>query len=638
MTPTNDTLDLRHVHRRIALLAWLGYGIAFLGCVLLIGWALRTSSTGRPRLEDGSGPLAEALKWPWRNFPGVAPVERETIQREFKLDEPLMAADLRLWMDVPEAAWAHPRSPAALEELENALQAMRSLSNPGDLSVEAPRAGEETPYDPAIRLLSRANNAQPDLWIVLYDRGVLQYRKGNFPAAQRDLEAALRVLKPLLDSPTVSVYEAAIHTNYALGHALIRGGEGEPSNQRARRRSDAVSAFRAAIVVIRPLWKTGVEPYSYASHPLAFFQLRPTNLSTGSLTSDLVASYMWAPGYHDCEEKPKVNPCQSLDRSAPCFFRDRVFCNSSERAGGPFGPPFLRLFHAFYGGQEQAWNEEYRLWALSNAVDRLAENSTLGDNPYVLYNLGSLLIQVGEFEPAADLLDQAVSSLTNREPSEDQNRISRLAAVASILAGRAPRGSSRTAGQQDPSDLRELFHRFYDKDDTLQATEFAAAGQEFDPSARSLLDRWLFLRLWRQLLEEGQFERFNQEYDRLTAENGVLTEFFQRWHEEVLTHFGTNALAEADKHEKAGEVNRARLIRWFLSDSGYFPAAITSQARGGLIGWLGWAWRKSWAPALTGLALLFLILTGLWVRMFVSAHQRTFFSVHRLARKGRDAY
>jgi hypothetical protein len=635
MSPTSETLDLRHVHRRIAILAWIGYGIAFLLCVLLIVWALRASSTGRPRLEE-SGLLADALDWPWRDFPGVAPVERETIQREFKLDEPLMAADLRLWMDVPEAAWARPRSPSALGELENALRSMRGLPGLADAPMEPARPGEETPYDPAIRALSRANNAQPDLWIVLYDRGVLQHRKGNFAAAQRDLDAALRLLRPLLDSPTASVYEAAIHTHYALGHALIRGGEGEPADQLARRRADAVAAFRAAIVLIRPLWKTGVEPYKNIPHALSLFRLRPTNLSTGSLTSDLVAAYMGSPGYHDCEQKPEGDPCQT-SRGQVCYFRDRVFCNSSQRAGGPFGPPFLKRYHAFYKGQKQEWDEEYRLWALSNAVDRMAENSTLGENPYLLYNLGSLLIQVGEFEPAADLLDQAVSSLTNSEPNEDQKQMSRLSAVASILAGREPQRPSRTAGQQDPSDLRELYHRFYDEDETLDAPEFTAVGEEFEPSARSLLDRWLFLRLWRQLLEDGQFERFNQEYGRLMAERGVLKEFFRRWHDEVLTDFGKRALAKADKHEKAGEGDRARLIRRFLSDNGHFPSEIASQAMGGL-GWIGWAWRKSWAPAMTALLLLLLILVGLRVKRLVAAHEQTFFSVHRVSRKGEDAY
>ncbi|MES1245883.1 MAG: hypothetical protein ABUT39_30025 [Acidobacteriota bacterium] len=628
--------NLRQVQRNAARSLWLPFGIACLVCAVLLAWAWRVSLGGRLRLEDGHGALADALKWPWRDFPGIVPVERETIQREFKLDDPLMAADLRLWMDMPEVDWARPRSPAALEELEKAMSAMRSLPPLSEVPQEPARPGEETPYDPPIRSLSRANNAQPSLWIVLYDRGVLQYRKGNFPAARRDLEAALRVLKPLLDSPTASVYEAAIHSQYALGHALNRGGDGEPADQAALRKAKAIGAFREAIVLVPKLWKTEVEPYNYVVHPLTFFELRPTNLSTGALTSDLVAAYMRTPGYHDCEEKPQGNPCENRDRRSACFFRDRVFCNSSERAGGHFGPPFLKLFRAFYAGNEQAWNEEYRLWALSNAVDRMAENSSLGEDPYLLYNLGSLLIQVGEFEPAADLLDQSAGALTGSELIEDQSRITRLAAVASILAGRAPRGS-RTGGRQEPSDVRALFRRLYEKNDTLKVSEFAAVGDEFEPSARALLDRWLFLRLWRQLLNEGQFESFGQEYARLIAESGTSREFFRRWHDEAMTDFGKRALSQAEAYDKAGEKSRAALIRRFLSDSGQFPAEITHQARG-WVGWVGWAWRKSWPWALTAVLLLLLIRSGLRRRAVLDAYQKTFFSAHRQSRLGGKAY
>ncbi len=624
------------VYRRAALKEWLFFGGACVVCAFILGWAWRSSLASRPRFEDGRGALADALKWPLPNFPGVAPVERETIQREFKLDDPLMAADLRLWMDIPEEGWASPRNPSALEELGSAMRAMRSLPAAGELPAEPARPGEETPYDPAIKLLSRANNAQPDVWIVLYDRGVLQFRKGNFAASQRDLETAYRSLRPLLDAPTPAVYEAAIHTQYALGHALIRGGDGEPADQLARRKADAIAAFRAAVVLVRPLWSTGVEPYSYAVHPLGLFQLRPTSLSTGALVSDLVAAYMGTPGYHDCEEKAQGDPCQNRDRRSACYFRDRVFCNSSTRAGGVFGPPFLRLFQDYYKGQEQAWNEEYRLWALSNAVDRMAENSSLGEDPYLLYNLGSLLIQVGEFGAAADLLETAKTSLTNDEPVDDANRIIRLSSVVNVLAGRAPTGQT-TAGRQDPSDLRELFHRLYENDETLKVKEFAAVGNEFEPSARNLLDRWLFLRLWRQLLEEGRFDRFNQEYDRLEGEKGVPVEFFRRWHDEVLTDFGRQALAQADRYEKTGEPARASLIRRFLSDDGHFPSEITHQARS-WTGWIGWAWRKSWAWALTGIVLVLLIRSAFRRQVALAAYRKTFSSLHRLSRLGKDAY
>lgn len=630
--------DLRRVHGRTSLVLGGLFGLLALVCLILILWASRASSATVPRLEDGRGPLAEALKWPWQDFPGVALVERETIQREFKVDEPLLAADLRLWSEVPASGPFRPASPAAREEMESAVRAMRSLPAPTDPPLDAPGPGEETPFDPVIRLLSRANNAQPNQWLILYDRGVLQYRKGNYAAAERDLEAALRALRPLLDVPSAPVYEAAIHTYYAQGHALARGGDGEPEGDRTERRAKAIKSFRFAAVLVRRLWETGVEPYSYVPHPLTFFQIQPTNLSTGAIASDLVAAYMAAPGYHDCEEKPQGDPCDNRDRKARCYYRDSSFCLSQQRASGPFGPAFLKRHHAFYDGGEQALSEEHRLWALSNAVDRWAENSTLGEDPYLLYNLSSLLIQVGEFEPAAVLLDPAIDSLTGSEPPEDYDRITRLAAVSKVLAGSTPRGSTGSAERDDPSDLRQLFRILYKDAEGLEPREFGQGGRELQSGgAQALLDRWLFLHLWRQLLQEGRYERFVTEYERLMAQEGVFKEFFRRWHDEVLADFGRRALAQAETYEKSGEGDRAKLIRRFLSDNGHFPPEIESQARG-IVGWIGWGWRTARAWIVAAVLLLLLIVGGVLVSGLMKGHRQTFFSTHRLARRGDEAY
>lgn len=628
--------DLRRIHGRTSLVLGGLFALLVLICLVLIVWASRASSATVPRLEDGRGPLAEALKWPWPDFPGVALVERETIQREFKLDEPLLAADLRLWTEVPASGPLRPASPAAREEMDSAVRAMRSLPSPTDPPLELPRPGEETPFDPVIRLLSRANNAQPNQWLILYDRGVLQYRKGNYAAAERDLEAALRALRPLLDVPSASVYEAAIHTYYAQGHALARGGEGEPEGNRTERRAKAIKSFRFAAVLVRSLWETGVEPYSYVPHPLTFFQVRPTNLSTGAIASDLVAAYMTAPGYHDCEEKPQGDPCDNRDRGTRCHYRDSSLCRSQQRASGPFGPAFLKRYHAFKSGDEQAWNEENRLWALSNAVDRWAENSTLGDDPYLLYNLGSLLIQVGEFETAANHLDQAFNALTGSEPPEDYDRIAQLAAVAKVLAGRPPESSSGSGERDDPSDLRQLFRTLYENADGLRPREFGQGGKEFQPSAQALLDRWLFLHLWRQLLQEGRYERFTTEYERLMAQDGVFKEFFRRWHDEVLADFGRRALAQADTYDKAGEGDRAKLIRRFLSDNGHFPPEIESKSRG-FVGWIGWGWRTARVWIVATVLLLLLFVGGVLMSGLMKGHRQTFFSAHHLARKRREA-
>jgi len=267
----------------------------------------------------------------------------------------------------------------------------------------------------------------------------------------------------------------------------------------------------------------------------------------------------------------------------------------------------------------------------------MEQNSSLGNDPYILYNLGSLLVQVGDFEHSADFLDQAVSSLTGSETVEDSRRIIRVTAVASVLAGRAPRGSPESASRESPSNLREIFHRFYGEDEELAGTEFASVGSEFNASDRSLLDRWLFLRLWRQLLSRGEFDRFIREYDRLMAEDDIPREFFTRWHDEVLLRFGQRALDQADAYAKSRNHEQADFIRRFLSDNGHFPAEIARKARSGF-GWVEWGWRKVWPWVLTGLFLVLLTWRGLRARTLLAAHQKTFYSVHRLSRKGKDAY
>lgn len=635
MNTSTDAGNPRRAYVRAALWLWSSFILLSIMSAAAIPWAFLTSKSDRQRLEDGQA-LAEALEWPWPDFPGVTSMERETIQRQFKLEEPLMVADMRPWTVIPPDGPLAPRNPVALEQLAQAVQGILNLPPPTDLAALA-GSGEETPYDPAIRALNRANTAQSNQWIVLYNRGVLNYRKESYATAKRDLEAALSVVSRYLENPpSAAVLEAAIHNYYALGHALARGGEGEPAELQAQRRSDAIKAFRESVRLLPRLLITR-GPYGDVSDPLEFFQVEPTNLSSRSITSDLVAAYMGAPGFHNCEDKPEGDPCQARNLNKPCDYRDYIFCKSSRREGGPFGPPFRKLYHRFYDSKGGAWDQEHGLWALSNAVDRREQNSSLGDDPYILYNLGSLLVQAGEFEPAADLLDQGVASLTGSEPVEDSRRIIRVTAVANVLAGRAPRGSSRIPGKEDPSNLREIFRRFYGKDEELRGIEFAPVGSEFDASARSLLDRWLFLRLWRQLLNRGQFERFTQEYDRLLAEDDIPKEFFTRWHDEVLTGFGRRAFERAADLEGMGDRKQAQLVREFLSDNGHFPAELKRQARSGF-GWAGWGWRKAWPWALTGLLLLLLTWRGVRARALLAAHRKTFYSVHRLSRLGKDAY
>ena len=636
MSDQEKTNPTREAYFRAALRLWGSFLVLLAMSAVAIPWAFLTSRSDRLRLEDGRGFLADALEWPWPEFPGVTQMERETIQQEFELEEPLMVADLRFWTVTPSEGPLALRNPVAREQLDLAVQSMLSLPGPAE-DAAVPRSGEESPFEPAIRALTRANNAQSNQWIVLYNRGVLQCRKGSYATAERDLQAALQTLMRYLDvPPSASIIEAAIHTYYALGYAQSAARDGEPVEQRSRREGEAIRSFREAVKLIPRLLPTG-GPYSGIGDALEFFPVEPTSLSTRAITSDLIAAYMGTPGFHNCPNPPEGEPCQARNLRDDCEYRDYIFCKSSRRAGGPFSPPFLKLYHRFYGKDSQAWNEEHGLWALSNAVDRMEQNSSLGDDPYILYNLGSLLVQVGEFEPAANFLDQAVSSLTGSEPANHAKGIIRATAVASVLAGRAPRGSPDNPTREDPSHLREIFRRFYGNDDELGATEFASVGSEFNSSDRNLLDRWLFLRLWRQLLNRGQFDRFTEEYDRLMAEDDIPREFFARWHDDVLGRFGQRSLEQADAHNKAGNDEQAAVIRRFLSDNGHFPAEIERTARGGF-GWVDWGWRTAWPWLLTALLLLLLIRSGRRARTLLAAHRNTFYSVHRLSRMGKEAY
>ncbi len=510
--------------------------------------------------------------------------------------------------------------------MQQAAESLRTLS-------EAEIGTSDGSLAIALRALNRANLAQPNLWWVLYNRGIVFHRQGNDRAASRELTAALKVLQPHLNLPTAGCteYEAAIHTHYALGHTLARSSQEEPVDISIRRRGEAVGHLRESAKAVNSLWEKCRNSYPDATTPLALFTLRPTGLSTAHLSNDLVTSYLAAPQYHDCLEKPHQEPsCVNLDKllEGSCEYRDRAFCRSFNRAAAPFGTPFNELFHRFYHGDPISWGEEYRLWALSNAVDRVADNVDI-DDAYLLYNFGALLLQVGEFQGAADYLQRAYGAAANSLPDEGLKRIARLTAVSNVLAGRKP---GVGGGKGEPSSIRILYKRLYKDGDSLPVQEFPPVGSTFEPNAEAMLDNWLFLQLWRRLLQDGDFERFIQEYERLKSENGVFVDFFQRWRQEILTRFGERALERAILWEKSGQSDKAQLIRLFLSDSGQFPWAIETQARRDAEGWAAWGWRQAW-PWLAGLILL-LAPTIYFLRShrLVRAYRDTFFSAYRQGR------
>src|SRR5262245_26934345 len=170
-----DVRRLRRAQFTTAVLLSLTLAVVAAICVAVFLLVWRVFDRSQPRLASESTSLSEALGWPMPDFPPVAPVERETIQREFRLNEPLVAADLRPWTVMPDSPLLRPHDQEAVADLNAAFNAMRSLPAPGEefLDEDSGEDSARTAYDPIIRLLTLSNNAQPNRWVVLYNRGVL---------------------------------------------------------------------------------------------------------------------------------------------------------------------------------------------------------------------------------------------------------------------------------------------------------------------------------------------------------------------------------------------------------------------------------------------------------------------------------
>lgn len=566
-------------HRRARALV---YGTALLLTLLAValGWALVAQARqATPRLDAHGGPLAEALQWPWPEFPRVTQVERETIRRELFLDEPLLASRPPLWTRPPEhpplASWradVRRELAAALAALP-APPAAQDLGEPGDASIQ------EQTIQQALRRLGRVAGAERS-WVPLYDRGVLHLWLANPRAAERELETAWDLLEPHLSGDRLSpaaharVLEAAILTQYARGHALLQAVAGEPEALRSEREAEAVRALRTAVALSTRLGELDPD----VEHALVFYPLPVSGLPTAAVTNDLIVAYLDAETFHDCAEPPAGWPCGDVASLAgPCRYRDRSFCKSFERATPPFGPAYEELLARFYEGD--AWGEEHRLWALSNAVDRTSENVRIED-PYLLYNFATLLVDLGKVEAAPELLDRALAHGASDLPDEVLARVERLETVSRVLTGESPK--SLRPSDEDPKSLRAVFRRLYPpeaRDGDLPIHEFEPVGAAFTPDAESVIDAWLFLLLWRDLLAEGDVAAFDREYHRLMAVEGVDKDFFRRWRREVTAELGERALARAAELERVGERGKARRIRRFLSNGGVVPDGQAWQAR-----------------------------------------------------------
>lgn len=597
------------------------------------------------RLDGAPSPLATSLAWPWADFPGTTSAERTRIEREFRIKEPLLAARVLPWAEIPNAPALRPPGGEAKAALEAALAEVRSLPDPAeDAAAEDPDALEQR-LDRGIDALGIARRSQPGSWQVDYDRGVLYLRRGNARAAVRELESAKKTIDRAIRAASggcgrTALYEASLHTRYALGHAQLRvaaaAGEGDPAGA-AGARNAGLKALSWALVELYNATDECPAEFERVAGALQVFPIPPTGLSSGALASDLIAGYLASPGFHRSEDRPTPISCDPLPRSGrdEKSYRDRSFCRSLKRSAAPFDRLFRDRFDRYYRGDAKAWEEENLLWALSNAIDWTAENPTASlDDPYLLYNLGALLAQLGEFEQAASFLGQAQEYGATLSPADGQ-RLDRLAAACAVLSGTSPRAGAPSRGE--PSLPRTLFRKLYPPEREIELpggvrpVEFRPVGAGFTPTAESALDDWLFLHLWRSLLRKGELSAFEREYARALGLQGISRDFFASWRADMRAALGNRALARAALLAPA-EPHKARAIRRFVSDDPAFPSGVRHQARGGLFGEIGWFLRTAWPWAVElALALVF-VAAPLAARSLVAAHRRAFQSAYAAGR------
>jgi hypothetical protein len=611
----------RQAHRRARRLV---YGVALLVTVLAAGlawWIFAQAADAAPVLTSSHGPLAEALQWPYQDFPSVTDVERATIRRELSLDEPVLTAGPPLWTRLPAHPPLRPPGDEARGELAAVLEGARRLTPPDPDRPTGEEPLDLEAFETTRRALDRLPRADRS-WVSLYDQGVLQLWAGNPRAAERELESAYALIQNVVrrgpwrgeEDAYAEVLEAAILNQFALGHARLAEVDGEPPSRRLASRREAIEALRAAVALSVKLGD--VDPD--VDHALVFFPLGTTGLPTSRVTNDLIVAYLETSAYHDCpvDEPPTRRPCDDPEALAgPCRYRDVSFCKSFDRAVPPFGELYEDLFHAFYRGDPQAWEQEHRLWALSNAVDRSAENVRMGD-PYLLYNFATVLVDSGKVEAAPALLDRAedgAAGLGGDLPESVFDRIDRLNTVSRVLAGQSPK--SLRPSDDPPRSLRATYRRLYDPKTypvagELPLHEFEPVGSAFTPDGESVIDSWLFVLLWRDLLRQGDLTGFDREYDRLMAEGGIDKDFFRTWRREVMTALGERALARAGELDAAGEGDKAERIRELVGVGDLFPADLAWRAR------KAGAWRP-WLAAralpVLGLALALLVVAVVWV-------------------------
>ncbi len=536
--------------------------------------------------------VEEALDLPWKDFLPVTESERRII-RGLALDKPFLLKEVRCWKTVPvEGAFRflldQPEERDIREKMFSAIEHLKAIES-GGLADDQFTARYEGAKDDLTTV--RGNN--PTRWIPNYNLGVLYLWAGQNKAAIRFLEKAEKSIEKYLKRKhypeklrdRLRYFEAGIATQYALGIAkLVDEDTGLDGLKHLRR-----SVMLLYKVIGDPKKIAG--PYGQVTSGFSFFELDVSGIQSYALWNDLIAAYLSLPGYAHCPKSPPVSlpDCTGNENDnwrTDCTYRDLIFCRSRDKAEPPYQQSYDDIYNTFYREQGR---DEYLLWALSNLVDINVYNRDLNNYPALLFNAALLHIRSGHFKLAAGRISAAYSS-----PNTDQMQaslgpihqrtsdyvdlpatINKLRIVVNVLVNKKINtGKSRTNTKTNPSNLRRTFIDLYSPE---VVPSFPRVSSLFKGRQEDEVDKWLFIHYWRTLLERGDFEMFEKEYQRLMRREGtVFTSFFINWREEVFRIIGQRAhrkyilLREADLNQEAD------LVRDYVQQCGYFDLTTRS--------------------------------------------------------------
>lgn len=609
--------------------------------------------TGTPFGEQPS-PLAEALEWPWREFPQVTERELTAIREDLSLDASLMARDLRLWTSFPQSGrLAIPEQTTPDNELSDLVTTISALT-------EVTESNVETRYQVVVAdltsLLHKLTSKGLLAWYVLYNRGILYLWHDNAVNAYDDLQRALDLIEKSyatykIKQLDVVFTEAQIATQYALAHAKFNI---------TRYRRESFRSFRMPIAGLKVLRNSGIPPYDRVDSLLNDFLLPSIGLSSACIWNDLIAAYLQCPDFHDCgTTSPKElpfynaetkNPCDELLLKASvgkkytevaCLYRDQQLCRSYRRCTGDYEPIFIELLDDFY--RKGRMEQEYLLWTLSNFVDLASEDKLLAGNPLLLFNSARMLMELGELSLARDHITTAYDKLNDASNLKQDVRLKiyRLYTLLNILTGTVspdrlnPESLCGTDASHKTSRYREKFNTMYQEAQppVVPFPNIADCVGLDENSHLSVdqVDRWLFIQRWHSLLAKGEFEQFHTEFFQLVIGKDVFMDFYIQWREDVLRRFTTRAYELIGKYEKTGDAQKANVILDFLLYSERIDQFIVKEVLGAKTS------RVRFKRIAAGLITPFLVLCGsifsfVWLRAQWLALQRTFLSFHHRER------